>query len=225
MRVPWMSKEKINDEALALLADYQKLRGRAVEPPIPIENIIEQLLNVKIGFVDFENKLGMKGVLGATYVQDRMICINEKLLDDRSEGRLNFTWAHEAGHWILHRHLAKPIAGKSSIDKTIFCRSINAGLPIEWQADYFASCILMPEENVRNAFNETFGFNPLKLLNIKSCYRGPLCFDPCVENWPLIADAVRAVGNFYNVSKQAMITRLQHLGLLINRTGVRLTWK
>jgi Zn-dependent peptidase ImmA (M78 family) len=219
-----MSKEKINDEALVLLADYQKIRGCDVEPPIPVENIIEQHLNVKIGFVDFGNKLGMRGVLGATYVQERMICVNEKLLDDRSEGRLSFTWAHEAGHWTLHRHLIKPIAGQRSVDKTIFCRSKNAALPIEWQADYFASCILMPEENVRNAFNETFGSNPLNLLNIKSCYKGPLCFDPCVENWPLIADTVRSAGNFYNVSKQAIIVRLQHLGLLINRTGARLTW-
>ena len=224
MRVPWMSKEKINNKALALLSDYQKIQGHNVGPPIPVESIIEQHLNVKIGFVDFENKLGMKGVLGATYVQDRMICINEKLLDDRSEGRLNFTWAHEAGHWMLHRHLVKPIPNQGSINKIIFCRSINAGLPIEWQADYFASCILMPEEDVRSAFNETFGPAPLKLLNIKSCYKGPLCFDPCIENWPLIADAIRAAGNFNNVSKQAMITRLQHLGLLINRTGVRLTW-
>lgn len=224
MRVPWISKEKINHKAMVLLDNYQEMTGCAVKPPIPVENIIEQLLDVKISFVDFECKLGIKGILGATYVQDRMICINDKLLDDRSEGRLSFTWAHETGHWILHRHLVKAVTDKYPKNNTIFCRSINAGLPLEWQADYFASCLLMPDDHVRKAFHDIFGSAPLTLLNIKSCFKGPIYFDPCAENWPLIAGAVRSAGNFYNVSKHAMIIKLQNLGLLINRTGFRLSW-
>ena len=170
MRVPWISKEKINHRALSLLDDYRGMTGYTVAPPIPVENIIEQHLNVKIGFIDFESHLGLEDVLGATYVQDRLICINEKLLDDRSEGRLSFTLAHETGHWMLHRHLIKPVKDKHPENNTIFCRSVNAGLPLEWQADYFASCLLMPETHVRNAFAEIFGSGPLNLLNIKSCF-------------------------------------------------------
>ncbi len=35
---------------------------------------------------------------------------------------------------------------------------------------------------------------------------------------------VRLSGDFLNVSKQAMIIRLQNLGLLINHTGREMTW-
>jgi len=41
----------------------------------------------------------------------------------------------------------------------------------------------------------------------------------------MIADKVMDTGGFSNVSKQAMIIRLQKLGLVRNATNVRLTWK
>ena len=54
---------------------------------------------------------------------------------------------------------------------------------------------------------------------------GPICYDPYVENWPIIATKVIKAGGFKNVSKQAMIIRLQDLGLVKNETQARLSWK
>jgi hypothetical protein len=53
---------------------------------------------------------------------------------------------------------------------------------------------------------------------------GPLYFDPCVKNWYRIADVVCDAGGFCNVSKQAMIIRLQDLNLVINQTNTPMGW-
>jgi hypothetical protein len=83
----------------------------------------------------------------------------------------------------------------------------------------------MPEQAVREAFCVVCGVKPLELYNIKSAFRvNSLYFDPSVESWPYIAAAVCEAGYFTNVSKQAMIIRLQGLGLLVNLTDVQLGW-
>ncbi len=63
------------------------------------------------------------------------------------------------------------------------------------------------------------------LYNVKSAYSGPICFDPCVETRPKIAGVVREAGGFSNVSRQAMIIRLQELGLVKNETQAKLSWR
>ena len=144
---------------------------------------------------------------------------------DRNEGRLIFTCAHEAGHWILHRHLVETAAALNRVNEAIVCRAKNAREPMEWQADYFASCFLMPDEETKKVFSQVFASEKLALDNVKSAFGGTaVCVDPCVENWHFIADMMREGGGFTNVSKEAMIFRLQELGLVVNRTGTRLGW-
>lgn len=225
INVPYIRKDKIADIVSKVVAAYQMKLGDIVEPPIPVEDIIERHLNVKLGYIDFEKKMGINGVLGATFVHKKMICINEKLVNDGAEGRLAFTCSHEIGHWVLHRKFIHAPDNSDHDREKIICRTENCKLPIEWQADYFASCLLMPEEFVKEAFSRTFGPVPLVLYNENSNYDGPLCFDPCVANWHLIAFEVIGFGNFSNVSKQAMIIRLQELGLIVNKTGARLEWQ
>ncbi|MHC4457616.1 MAG: ImmA/IrrE family metallo-endopeptidase [Planctomycetota bacterium] len=225
MKIPWLPKKKINKKAEGVITDYELNVGLKVKPPIPIEDIIERGLNLKLGFVEFENKPDPADILGATYVKKRLVCVNIKLLKKRCEGRLNFTWAHEAGHWVLHRHIVVPETVTLSDQGTILCRTRDSKRPIEWQADYFASCLLIPEKWVQDAFRKAFGPWPLEVCNVKSNLNGPLYFDPCIKNWQFIADSVREAGGFSNVSKQAMIIRLQDLGLVVNETNVRMDWK
>jgi hypothetical protein len=63
------------------------------------------------------------------------------------------------------------------------------------------------------------------VYNETSRLDGIFCFDPCARNWPRIAAAVNQAGGFTNVSKQAMIIRLQDLGLVINETRSPLAWR
>ena len=49
MKVPWLTKKSISAAATGVLADYEAKIKRRVEPPIPVENIIE-LYNVKSAY-------------------------------------------------------------------------------------------------------------------------------------------------------------------------------
>lgn len=222
MNVPWLSKRYIAAEAAALFEGYRRRTGRS-QPPIDVEKIIEKDLGLSLGYEDLERRLGTRGVLGAIFVDQRLILVDERLLGDGQEGRLSFTYAHEIGHWILHRDLAAETQPRTTAFRTL-CRESDADLPLEWQANYFASCLLMPEGLLRATFERLFGTASLKIFNVESAYCGPLGFDPCVANWPMIADAAIETGSFSNVSRHAMIIRLQQLGLIENLSGVVMNW-
>jgi hypothetical protein len=225
MRVPPLNRSQIEDAASDLILGYEISTGRPACPPIPVEDIIERYLDLRLGFVDFHETVGSSDILGATYLEERLICANESLLRKGSEGRLNFTFAHEAGHWVLHRKLVVSVP-KDALGRTaILCRSGDARKPIEWQADYFAACLLMPARFVLPAFETSFGTKPLVLVNVESHFSGPCYVEPCVCNWPHIAQAVSKAGRFDNVSKQAVIIRLQELGLVVNETAMPMNWK
>lgn len=225
MRIPWMSRESIAAQAGGVVENFQKTLGCPVHPPIPVEDIVERHLGLRLCYEDLEERLGIPDVLGATYVGSRKIVINERLFEDRSEGRLVFTAAHEVGHWVLHRRYAAEARRLQGPAESIVCRSRDAREPIEWQADAFAASLLMPAKAVRRAFKRVCGEKPLVLQNVRAALgAGTRYVEPCAEHWPLLAEAVCAEGGFSNVSKQAMIIRLQELGLLVNLSGAALSW-
>lgn len=226
MKVPWLPKNRIARAAQDVIEHYEDVIHRKLAPPIPVQDIIERYFDIQLMTMDFERRLGMKGVLGATYVEARVICIDESLSETGCEGRFAFTCAHEVGHWVLHRQYVQGANRTDSQEVAIICRSENAREPLEWQADYFASCLLMPEDALRRAFNQLCGGStPLFLENVdRTIFSSSLFIEPCARNWPLIAEASIHAGGFENVSKQAMIIRLQDLGLLVNFTDRELTW-
>jgi len=226
MKVPWISKEEIAQKAMDLLEAFQTMAGYMVKPPVPVEDIIERSLGLRLIYEDLEKVFGSKDVLGATYVESKIICINERLFEHSSEGRLVFTCAHEAGHWVLHRRYVDVEGGDNSKDEAIVCSLRDAKAPIEWQADYFAACLLMPEKAIREAFQKVCGPEPFIIKNVRGgVQEGSRSEEPFVEQWPFIAAAMCEAGGFSNVSKQAMIIRLQDLGLLINQTSTKMDWK
>lgn len=232
VNVPWLPKDAINQVATELLLGYEDFTGQTLSPPIPVEDIIERYLELDLHYVDFSQKYGLDNVFGALYVKNRIVAISESLLNDRNEGRLIFTCAHEVGHWCLHRRHVE-VAGRTAGEEgAVLCRTGRTGkLPVEWQADYFAGCLLMPEEMVRGAWSRAFYIESgtMMICNVKKTFKTLdlpdfKSFDTCVENWHLIADIVRTAGNFSNVSKQSMIIRLQELGLVKNLTSNSMSW-
>ncbi len=226
MKVPFLPKQDIAHAAESVIAAYESLTGKTVTPPVPVEDIIEQGLGLRLGFVDFEKQYGMDDVYGALYVTKKLVAISTSLLNDGSEGRFCFTCAHEAGHWILHRHLAHTANRRGPREDAVFCRAANAKAPVEWQADYFAGCLLMPQKAVEDAFHKAFGADRLDLCAVNKTFpTTPFHFDLCVENWRHIAGAVQQAGGFSNISKHAMIIRLQDLGWVVNHTGQAMNWQ
>ena len=62
--------------------------------------------------------------------------------------RQRFTILHELGHYILHRNKLQ------SFTDEVFFRSMINGDNLEYNANQFASILLMPETNVRSAITE-----------------------------------------------------------------------
>ncbi|MEK9514830.1 ImmA/IrrE family metallo-endopeptidase [Limnospira fusiformis] len=90
----------------------------------------------------------------------RQIEINEEILE-KPQGFIESTIAHEIGHWVLHinqdevdgvaRQLELNLGNygwsSSTAQEPFVCRSgaVSSQIAsIEWQAQYFASCLLMP---------------------------------------------------------------------------------
>lgn len=74
------------------------------------------------------------------------IMINAAISND---GRRNFTIAHELGHYALEHHLH---SGSLFCSNDSIMEEGSAALVIEREANYFATCLLMPEEKISKAF-------------------------------------------------------------------------
>jgi Zn-dependent peptidase ImmA (M78 family) len=172
-KVPYLCEEQIERDAAALLAEYEQARGVVITRQVPIENIVEKHLKLGIEFDDMHRLLNHPrsglgrdpDILGAIFFDERRIVIDESLDPEENpsmEGRYRFTLAHEGGgHWRLHRHLfAKDPTQVSLFNErappSIVCRSSQAKEPVEWQADFYASCLLMPRKLVMAAWDDAF---------------------------------------------------------------------
>ncbi|UEM16575.1 ImmA/IrrE family metallo-endopeptidase [Bradyrhizobium barranii subsp. barranii] len=184
-KVPYLDEQRIERDAAALLAEYQQARGVVITRQVPIEDIVEKHLKLGIEFDDMHRLLNHPrsglgrdpDILGAMFFDERRIVIDESLDPEENpsmEGRYRFTLAHEGGgHWRLHRHLfAKDPAQVSLFNEpappSVVCRSSQAKEPIEWQADFYASCLLMPRKLVMAAWDEMF-----LIASRASCNREP----------------------------------------------------
>jgi hypothetical protein len=172
LKVSYVSDEAIEKDAHALLADYAQARGIAIEAPISIDDIIEKHLKIGIEFDDTHRlfKVPRSGIgfdpdiLGAIFFDQKRIVIDECLDPDTfpaKEGRYRYTAAHEVGHWQLHRALfGKDPAQTSFLEPnaapSVVCRSSQAKERIEFQAELYASCVLMPRKLVFAAWDEAF---------------------------------------------------------------------
>ncbi len=104
------------------------------------------------------NHLSTNGVvLAAIFPEKRTIYLNESQKDlfEKKIGTMNFTKAHELGHWVLHVTKQKDYKQLSFSENDIyFCRGGDMRPPEEIQADKFAASILMPKEIIKGAIFE-----------------------------------------------------------------------
>ena len=96
-------------------------------------------------------------IFGAIWIDTGRIVIDESLDPEERpamEGRYRFTLAHEGGgHWRLHHGLVRSDRDQEVLfpdvpKPTVVCRSIQAKKRVEWQADFYAPCLLMPRRLV-----------------------------------------------------------------------------
>jgi hypothetical protein len=246
LRVPYISDETIERDAEALLAQYARAKNVEIKAPIPIEDVVEKHLKLRVEFDDLHRLLGVPrggsglepDIFGAIWLETGEIVIDESLDPEELpslEGRCRSTLAHEGGgHWRLHRGLVLANHSQACLfgdapQPTVVWRSSQAKERVEWQADFYASCLLMPRKLVFEAWHKAFGtHNPVIYEQAKhlpeACrpyWKGLRHIGEIIrELWEPEHDYLfdRIAGRFapaFGVSKQAMRIRLETLGLLL----------
>jgi hypothetical protein len=234
LRVPYIPDDVIERDAEALLSEFSLARGVEVRPPIPIEDIVEKHLRLCVEFDNLHARLGVPrqglgidpNIFGAIWFESGTIVIDESLdpeVHPEYEGRYRFTLAHEGGgHWRLHRPLACPTGTQSSLliqkaRPTVVCRSSQAKERAEWQADFYASCLLMPRKMVFAAWDEAFPDRKQRVLQPEMPIEHPFVeigrdFDGDQDR--VLNSFARPFAERFLVSPLAMRIRLEKLGLL-----------
>jgi hypothetical protein len=181
---------ELERRAMALLAQYEAQEGMIAQPPIPIDLIIELILEIDIDWTELEPPAAGERVLAAIELTPsrRRILMNvrERPHFDVFFGTETYSKAHEVGHAILHLPRLPELQPALWEDVPIvLCRS-DQRTRQEIQAERFAAYLLMPESLIR----ATLG-------------------NQRITGWPLMYELANAFG----VSISAMRYRLEALNL------------
>lgn len=191
----WMMKtnEEIEHIAGEVLAKYVKRGGsyKAFGEVMNCEGI--KFKEVATGTDEFIGAL-TKSNNGQVYIM-----VNSAI---DNIGRKNFTIAHELGHYFLSHQLKQ---NNFYCSEKVIVEEGSWNDPIEQEANYFASCFLMPEQKVKTAFLSMLANS--RKTNIKDFL---LVTKDTYKVWAGIKDELT---KRYGVSEAALRFRLKGLGV------------
>jgi len=151
-----LSKEEIELRAMDVITRVNQKRKRPLKWPIDAGHVAEALgLDMDCGYIPPDEKGAIAAMILPT---ERKIIMNEKSLE-LPKGFEESSIAHEIGHWELHidqnavsNFVELRDCGTETTVEPFLCRNVSSQKGIEWQAQYFAGCLLMPQfklEDVR----------------------------------------------------------------------------
>ena len=193
LRIPWMPEKDIEESAEVLIKQYSQEIKPIKSPPIPVDNIVERLMDYQLVFEELDSD-----ILGCLCIKDKSVVINKQANDVR----FTFTCAHEIGHWALHKDYLRTSQKQLSlfdmeINPSIICRSDGKGRE-EWQADYFAASLLMPSMMFSKKYLQTLDNYGVKNESLDGF---------------LYSQLVSDLAKIFDVSKQSVKIRIDNLGL------------
>lgn len=174
MKLDYLSGADVEAKAEQVLAEYGQRKRRAVELPIPIERIVDQLLDLPVLWDSMPTREGRvfvsKLVQPAPGIPARIV-FNEDLRHSKFQecpGLERTALAHEAGHAVFHLErgraqqlgLGLPVAEErdsfvSDVERFTRADRLTEALaargPVgdewwrEWQAHTFMRFVLMPQ--------------------------------------------------------------------------------
>jgi hypothetical protein len=226
-RVPFLPEKHIEEEAQLLLAEWAETHPAVLEPPVPLEDILELHLGLAFCVSDLQTELGHPDVLGGIWFGDRMIKVDRSLdptVRPKLLGRYRFTLAHEVGHWRLHRqHLIDDPSAKSLFEancEPAFVQRSSQNPPEEVQANAFAAAVLMPRGMVYDAWVRWQGRDdPVPISDLPV---GDYHADRQANQEMAMDRFCKPLAERFEVSAQAMRYRLQKLELLVKEVQPRL---
>lgn len=156
----YLDKAEIEHQATNLLTSVRGKRKRPLQWGSVADAVADFL---ELGVVWEKIPPDDTGRIAATILPlQREIVINQSI--PALEGGFGqSTLAHEIGHWMLHinrdavgQFIERLDAEMQTEIEPFLCRSLSSEKGIEWQAQHFASCLLMPRfklEEVRRGRN------------------------------------------------------------------------
>ena len=158
-RCKWLRVEDIWD-----CAEDVRTRYWSAKLPVDVEAIVEFKLKLDI---DPENNLMQKTDMEAYLRSDLrgIVVDHDHYMNEKFANRMRFSFAHELGHFFLHKDFYAMIVFESAEE----WKDILLSLPdteyrfFEYQANEFAGRLLVPREALVNEIE-----NALKLLELNS---------------------------------------------------------
>ena len=186
-----MIRSNIEDIANQVLIKYVSKGGTHKQ----FENILKSE-NIKYREIEAD-EMKFSGVYTKAKNNQKYIMINSNI---DNKGRKNFTLAHELGHYFLNHELKH-----TDFDKKVNEECSNKE-PMEYEADYFATCLLLPEEKVIKAVKS------ILYRLTKGRYSTP--FSITKNNYQMWATICNDLTKRYGVSETALRYRLKTLNLI-----------
>jgi len=220
MEVEHLKKEQITAAAELVLTEFATDFDWERALPVPVEDILECYLDVTLEFGNLQEMLGGIDILAASWIQEKRVVVDDSLDPaevKHNEGRYRFTVAHEIGHWVLHTpFLQEQRLLPTSFDGTgasVICRSNDYREPREWQADYFASNLLLPEKLVMQEWERIFGNTTPQDITVELGKKQEHWGSPH-SGYAHCCDIARLLAKPFGASATATQYRLWQLGLL-----------
>ena len=159
MTTGYLPDIQIERRATRLLSRYESQFGTVAEPPVPVEDIADGLLELGILWDSVSEATGTSTLAGLE-PNERMVKFNEvrRQVFEETPGLYNTVLGHEIGHWELHvdQNLAVqqqlPILGQ--VFECLYQESTCTKGPKETQAHRFMGFLLMPSHLLQEAIRD-----------------------------------------------------------------------
>ena len=192
MTPKFLSDPRLENMAGRLMHRYETAYGAVSSPPVPVERILEDILDLNILWDDISEP-PHQSILAELDASSRTVTFNEsrRALITETPGLYYTILAHEAGHWEVHVDhglLAQQPLPNFERDFSCLYRSSGPGQDLrELQAHRFMGFLLMPSHVLLEAVRE------VDLLS-----------------WPMLYE----LRDRLQVTITALKVRLERLGLL-----------
>jgi len=192
-----IDKDKVEKAASDIYSKHYK-RG------VPAKMLPKIIAAERIKLREVEGNDKFLGALVKSPKDTFYICVNKGIAN---VGRKNFTLAHELGHLALEHHLHTTSFFCNESDIT---EGGEASTHIEQEANYFASCYLLPRDRLTKEFTNWFvwrkgsGGRIFLAVSVKG---------KSYSDWKAVSGKLATK---FNVSTTALKIRLIELGLINN---------
>lgn len=197
--IPYLSKKEIAKRSFQI---YEKFNLNL--EPIDLFEIIKKL-NIKL---IVSNELKNEDLIAQINFKRREIFLYG--IESFTKEQLYFALAHEIGHFYLEhdKYLIEESKTENTSKNIIFSQSNTNIDRLEFQANYFAATLLIPEKILISLF-----FSLLKKYEIVHRGIAPLYIDNQICNLENYRKVCLPLCNFFNVSQETLKIRLEELKL------------